>query len=160
MKLKFLGILTLILLLIFSCKNADKDMEKADILMDSISSKEYKDNEVDSVPERTTDQNNFKGVGTEPFWSVEIEDKKIYFQSPNEKYEAISGQVDQVDVAGDTMTFISESGSDHIQITLIKEKCSDGMSDRTYSHRVEIDIKRNIEKEPLHLQGCGYFIEK
>lgn len=159
MNLRICTVLAFLPLLILSCKNSDREIEKSIVPSETNSSREYIEDESDSMPEKTTDQSNFKGVGTEPFWSVEIEDKKIFFQSLNENFEAISGQVNKVDVAGDTMTFISETANETIEVTLIKEDCSDGMSDRNYSHRVEVSITRSSEKEPLKLKGCGWFLE-
>ena len=86
--------------------------------------------------------------------------KKLHFQSPDENYKSITTTVNTVDVSGNTITFNSENDNDSIKVALIEEECIDGMSGKKNSHKVEVSIKRNIDKTSRTYEGCGSFIKE
>lgn len=155
MNFKISFIAALITFSFFSCKDVNKETNDSIIPTDTRSTMEYNENQLDSIPANTS-SNDFKGGGDEPFWSVEIVDKQLHFQSPDENYMSI---INTVDVSGSTITFDSENESESIKVALIEEECIDGMSGKKNSHKVEVSIKRSAEKDSKNFIGCGSFIK-
>ena len=92
---------------------------------------------------------SFCCVGTEPFWGVKIKGNEITYESIDEQileYEmsSFSSKDDgQYSFKGDNST----NGA--IEVIIVKEACSDGMSDIEYAYSCRI-IRKNEE-----LKGCA-----
>lgn len=149
----------LISLAVLSCNNGNKEHNDPIGPTDTRSTMEYNQNRLDSIPENRS-SNNFKGGGGEPFWSVEIKDKKLHFQSPEKNFKSITTTISTVDASGGTITFNSENANEIIKVALIEQECIDGMSGKKNSHKVEISIKRNLDKNLTTYEGCGSFLEE
>lgn len=84
----------------------------------------------------------YRAVGTEPFWSVNIDGGRIAYSTPDGNFT-------------DTLLSARETGDGRIyrsrRITLQTslEECSDGMSDRRYRDTVRATVDGN------RLEGCG-----
>lgn len=159
MNFKISIIAAFISLAFLSCKNTNNDSSDPIAPAETRSTMEYNQNRLDSIPENSS-SSDFKGGGGEPFWSVEIVDKKLLFQSPDENYKSITTTINTVDASGNTITFNSENDNETIKVALVEEECVDGMSGKKNSHKVEVSIKRNSEKDSKIYKGCGSFIKK
>lgn len=160
MNFKISIIASFLSLSLLSCQDANKGPNEPITPAETRSTMEYNQNRLDTIPENSSNRGDFKGGGGEPFWSVEIVDKKLHFQSPHKNLKSITATVNTVDVSGNTITFNSENDSDEITVALIEQECVDGMSGRKNSHKVEISIKRNTEQDSRTYVGCGSFVKK
>ncbi|QIK79782.1 META domain-containing protein [Sphingomonas piscis] len=85
----------------------------------------------------------YRAVGTEPFWSLVIDDREIAF------IPADGAQVRQPlprvihGVAGEIYQ------TPRIGVNIIHAQCSDGMSDRTYPDKVQVSV------DGRQFNGCG-----
>lgn len=80
-------------------------------------------------------------MGNEPFWQVHISEKEnlIDFYDPMiPKFYHFSFSSGEIN--GNITTYKAEDKTNNntIKITITKEKCSDGMSERTYNYKSEI----------------------
>ncbi len=102
----------------------------------------------------------FKGVGTEPFWGVEISGESIKFTSLSEGLETFALPVVEPVRAADANVKLyrarTEAGGLTVQIA--QGDCSDGMSDKNYGYKVTVRIKRGIDTDFRAFEGCGDYI--
>jgi len=92
----------------------------------------------------------FIALGNEPFWSVDIiptERKIVLKEVGKEKVYVFPYQPANVDK--DVYRFETQTKKDALVIIIRKEKCSDGMSDRSYNFSAEIAINGET------LKGCA-----
>lgn len=93
---------------------------------------------------------DFYAVGTEPFWSFELDyDEAMRFiLADGETLRAPVGMGQMKDGA---LTYEAPAGSKNgrLRVVIKKEKCSDGMSDRNYDYSVQVTAKDQTYK------GCG-----
>ncbi len=92
----------------------------------------------DAVP--TTGEENvmIKAVGTEPFWSFEYADGELVWSAPSTEGmgEIIHTQYDVGFAKVERQITLRGLGESDMSTILISEVCSDGMSDRVYTHSV------------------------
>jgi uncharacterized membrane protein len=85
----------------------------------------------------------YHGVGTEPFWSLLIDEHDITFVQPEAQPvkqptpEVISG------FAGEIYQ------TPRINVNIVHAQCSDGMSDRVYPDKVQVTV------DGKQFNGCG-----
>jgi uncharacterized membrane protein len=85
----------------------------------------------------------YHGVGTEPFWSLIIDERNVTFILSGEqpivqpKPRAIIG------VAGEIYQ------TPRIDVNIVHAQCSDGMSDRTYPDKLQVTV------DGKRFNGCG-----
>jgi len=108
----------------------------------------------------SSDDYFFKGIGTEPFWSITINDDSILLDFMNEEPEDMRIPLPEPEESGNTIRYLSETTSKIIAVTLTEENCSDSMSDLTYSHKVEIEIKNKRDSEIISFRGCGNYVSR
>ena len=87
------------------------------------------------------------GVGTEPFWGVEIKKQDSIILSMPDWGEPL-----RVKMSGTTREnnrTIYSAAADSLQVIVSPFFCSDGMSDFTYSHKLTVHYKGHTYK------GCG-----
>lgn len=98
----------------------------------------------------------FKIIGTEPFWNIEIsEDKISYTQIEGHKIEFPYNEP-IIDSFSESRIYKTVNGNGSILIKLTKEFCSDGMSDRNYDYKAEVEMVQF--KKMTKLNGCGFFV--
>lgn len=91
----------------------------------------------------------FYGIGTEPFWSVEVDKQKnISFHLAEWKKPMLFQAVTPV-VSADSTVYSTLSDSATLRITILTAFCSDGMSDYIYNNKVKIVYKGQF------YNGCG-----
>lgn len=102
---------------------------------------------------------DFKGGGVEPFWSLKIDEEKgMYFElAGNElKFETDAPIVKPTDKMSGRI-YTAESEKFNLRVTILKETCSDGMSDLQYPYSLKVSITRKGYKEIREFTGCGNY---
>jgi len=97
----------------------------------------------------------FKGLGTEPFWSVAVDRNFIV-------YTNVEGMKEIFPVTGFTGTgdkgpriLTSRNAGYEIRLSVVKGKCSDGMSDQVFDYEVAVSL---TGKGPaIQQKGCGNY---
>ena len=85
----------------------------------------------------------YRAVGTEPFWSLDINPQSMRFQ-------AMDGRA----IVEDTPQAQQNYGGDYyrgrrIEVNIVHQSCSDGMSDRVYPDQVQVRV------DGREWRGCG-----
>ena len=86
-------------------------------------------------------------VGTEPFWSVEINKRDSIIVSMPDWTEPLRAKISAVDQQKSGTVY--HSTADSLRVTISPYFCSDGMSDFIYSNKVTVNHKGKT------YQGCG-----
>lgn len=95
------------------------------------------------APAAAVAQSTYRAVGTEPFWSLTIDARTI-------RYDPADGRAVQVATPRKIATLRGTSYRTRLMtIDIVRQRCSDGMSDRTYPDTVRVQIGRQT------LHGCG-----
>lgn len=141
MKSVFLNTL-LLCLLVVGCKpkqSSESAMEKAKIFS-----------------EQTFDP-HFKGLGTEPFWNIEMDEHFLVYQDIEGNREAFP--IHQIEQAQDANVQLIKSENDNykIRVTISQQDCSDGMTDIDFSYKTQVVVTDNTDAV-VELIGCGNFI--
>ncbi|MBX3593839.1 META domain-containing protein [Sphingomonas sp.] len=85
----------------------------------------------------------YRAVGTEPFWSLTIDDRAIIF-------EPMEGRALRVARPRPIVGFNGEIyRTPRLSVDVTHVRCNDGMSDRTYRDTVKVTLGRRV------LSGCG-----
>lgn len=86
---------------------------------------------------------SYTALGTEPFWSLRIDDREM-------RFDPADGAVVAVAVPRPTRTFNGERYvTRRLSATIANVECSDGMSDRSYADTVTVQVDGRT------LRGCG-----
>ena len=88
-----------------------------------------------------------QALGTEPFWSVDIDGSQIAYSSLDEPEKRIARVTRQE--AGGELRLVGTLGNAPITVRIIPETCSDGMSDRVYAYSARVQLGAQS------LQGCA-----
>lgn len=86
---------------------------------------------------------NYRALGTEPFWSLTIGRSSMRLSEPGRPDATVRAPRVQVTKRG--RRYVSRA----VAVDIVREQCSDGMSDRTYPDRVTVRWRGRI------LNGCG-----
>lgn len=102
----------------------------------------------------------FKGVGTEPFWDVQISDEIIRFYTLNNADEKlVVPNISPVKVAdANIKTYLSTLDDGTFKVSIAQGECSDNMSENTYNYKVVVEIKKDNESQPVTYEGCGNYV--
>ena len=88
-------------------------------------------------------QEPYRASGTEPFWSLNIDQRDMRFEDMNGYSVVEPTPPVQPGYYGD------EFRGRRIEVTIRQERCSDGMSDRIYPDRVDLRVDGRV------FRGCG-----
>lgn len=95
---------------------------------------------------------DFVGLGTEPFWSLELDFEKqfrfVHMSGDSLALPAVAGQE-----KNGAWHYETKSGASSLDIQIRKEVCSDGMSDREYDYAV------TIRANGQEYKGCGILLQ-
>jgi len=91
---------------------------------------------------------SFRLVGNEPFWAVHIDSTVIRYITPEDTSGTRFPPVKPLQL-GDTLRWTSSTPATIIEVWVVPESCSDGMSDRTWSYRASVQVGDR------KLQGCA-----
>jgi len=106
----------------------------------------------DAAPGSSLDDVSITAAGTEPFWSFTYSEGKILWRAP--AMDAVGNMVEEAYDVGfartdNTYTLWGLGSNDGVRTKVTKEVCSDGMSDREYTHKV----KMMLNEREYH--GCA-----
>jgi uncharacterized membrane protein len=90
----------------------------------------------------------FHAVGTEPFWALDITPVGLVFRTP-EDTAGIRFVHPTATTMGDTLRWIDSLNTRSIEARVWREQCSDGMSDRAWTHRAAVRV------DTLTYRGCA-----
>ncbi len=93
-------------------------------------------------------EKGFKCVGTEPFWSLQIEKSGIVFHHMDEEPMTYPYRPPQKQAK--SQVYETFEGDSKLKIILTEGKCSDGMSDDEYPYMVQVERDGQIYK------GCAH----
>lgn len=89
----------------------------------------------------------FRALGTEPFWNVAVDGKTITYTSPDNLEGVRFEATRDTDPGVLMMTGTMEDQA--FVLTVRKEACSDGMSDKSYAYSATVEIGDGEQK------GCA-----
>lgn len=100
---------------------------------------------------------HFKGLGTEPFWNIEMDNNFVVYQDIDGNRQAFP--IERIDQAQDANVQLirSENATYKIRVTITQQDCSDGMSDNDFSYKTKLELTDATGKI-LELNGCGNYI--
>ncbi|MFT3997106.1 MAG: hypothetical protein QM667_06845 [Asticcacaulis sp.] len=87
-------------------------------------------------------------IGTEPFWNLTLAGDTMTFERPGQEAKSYPRYKFEVNEDKDGAAR-AELISEEFSLTLIAQKCSDGMSDRVYPLTAEANINDEV------LKGCA-----
>jgi len=85
----------------------------------------------------------YKAVGTEPFWSLVIDQSQLTFTQPEGQPVRQPRPKVIVGFAGEIYQ------TRRINVNIVHGQCSDGMSDRSYPDKVQVTV------DGRQFSGCG-----
>jgi heat shock protein HslJ len=85
----------------------------------------------------------YHGVGTEPFWSLIIDDRNVTFILSGEQPIVQPRPKAIVAIAGEIYQ------TPRINVNIVHARCSDGMSDRVYPDTLQVTV------DGKRFNGCG-----
>lgn len=89
------------------------------------------------------------GVGNEPFWSVEYNNKDTISFQLSEWEHPLKLKADSSFSSNDSTGYIARKDSTQLRVTIFPHFCSDGMSDLTYRNKVKVYYNHQV------YNGCG-----
>lgn len=89
------------------------------------------------------------GVGNEPFWNVEYNDKDTISFMLAEWEHPVKMKVDSSFNTNDSTGYIARSDSTLLRVTVFPQFCSDGMSDFIYRNKIRVRFNKQV------YSGCG-----
>jgi uncharacterized membrane protein len=91
---------------------------------------------------------SFRLVGNEPFWSLQIDSSMIRYRTPDDTSGTTFPPVKPLQL-GDTLRWTASNPSTIIEAFVVPQACSDGMSDRSWTHKASVTIGSR------KLEGCA-----
>lgn len=85
----------------------------------------------------------YRALGTEPFWSLTIDAQGLVFTQPEAQAVRQPRPKPIIGFAGEIYQ------TPRIHVNIVHAQCSDGMSDRTYPDKVQVDV------DGKRFNGCG-----
>jgi uncharacterized membrane protein len=127
-------------LIIFACNNSSKNKRDVKDTIEKI----FRCRNKPALPDTV-----FTGFGTEPFWSVfVVKDSKIVFHpADGPDVEVPFAEASNPDAV--TTEYRSSGNGNTIALIILKQDCSDGMSDETHKYNVTLLINKT------KYTGCG-----
>jgi heat shock protein HslJ len=95
------------------------------------------------LPAPPPPQAPYRALGTEPFWSLIIDDREIAFIPADGSQVREAKPPVIVGVAGEIYQ------TPRINVNIVHAQCSDGMSDRTFPDKVQVSV------DGRQFNGCG-----
>lgn len=95
---------------------------------------------------------DLKCGGTEPFWSLAIGSSKAIYENVGEDQKIEFGAITQQDAQGlkpgYTRKYTFKNAKTTADAVVLKKKCDDGMSDKTYPYTITLTVGKTV------LAGC------
>jgi len=122
----------------------------------SVNKQIVKKEKINEIVKNLNAEAYFKIIGTEPFWNIEISENKITYIPLDGSKIDFPYNIPITNNINNQRVYKTVNGNGSIEIKLIKGNCSDGMSDKNYNYKAEIEIIQM--KKTTRLKGCGFFI--
>ena len=91
---------------------------------------------------------SYRAVGTEPFWGLDITAAGLRFSTP-ENIDGTRFPPTRPATSGDTIAWRSTTSDATIEARIWPERCSDGMSDRAWTHAAAVSV------DTMSYRGCA-----
>jgi uncharacterized membrane protein len=96
---------------------------------------------------------HFKGIGTEPFWSFYIHQDTFMFTQLQDKIDTTYFTLQHIEQTPTSYSLeLKDEQNKMGKLEIIKQNCSDGMSDNLYTFKVTFTHNNNL------LNGCGQLL--
>jgi heat shock protein HslJ len=101
----------------------------------------------------------FKATGTEPFWSLEISEDSLRFQSLSPGYETFVTPHSEPAQARDANVkrYQSNTKAGQMQVQIRQDSCVNAMSGEASAYTVSVELKQSINREFTTFKGCGNY---
>ena len=96
----------------------------------------------------TPSAGEWRALGTEPFWALDIESTGLRFRTPDDTVGIRWPPLTPV-VEGDTMRLAGETERASVEVRIWPAQCSDGMSDRVWPYEAVVRV------EGTTYRGCA-----
>lgn len=102
---------------------------------------------------------DFYAVGQEPGWALNMDTAYNYSFKGYDGVEISSPPVSgTTSPDGKTTSFYASVEMGKLYITITREECMDTMSGEKFPCKVQVRIKRGVDKEFRTYDGCGRFL--
>lgn len=91
----------------------------------------------------------FYGIGTEPFWNIEIDHERSISFKLADLPKALVFPAVKPRITKDSIVYVTSLQDAKLEVSIYNDFCSDGMSDNLYEYRVHVRYKGETFK------GCG-----
>lgn len=125
-----------------------------------ILSKEKPESTIEEVDYDDAIEYSFKAIGTEPFWNVRFGlDDIIYIHGIWGEGEVIYKfpMPEAKELNEHAKSYRIENDELEMELLVSPEPCNDGMSDNSYTHKVNLHLKLAEWDEFQDLKGCGNY---
>jgi heat shock protein HslJ len=101
----------------------------------------------------------FKATGTEPFWSLEISEDSLRFQSLTNDFKAFAVPHSEPAQAMDANVkrYQSATADGHMRVQIQQLACVNAMSGEESRYTVRVELKRSTDQKFTFFQGCGNY---
>jgi uncharacterized membrane protein len=89
------------------------------------------------------------GIGNEPFWSVEFNNKDTISFLLSEWKSPVKMKIDETKLVQDSTIYLAQTDSAKLKLIVLPYFCNDGMSDNVYQNKVVVQYNKQTYK------GCG-----
>lgn len=100
-----------------------------------------------SVPPAGDFPGRLRALGTEPFWSIEIDGNRIAYSTADQPEKRVAQLTRRSSPSG--LVLDGALDGRRIEIAIMRGACSDGMSDREYPYRTSVRLGAAL------LKGCA-----
>jgi Heat shock protein len=103
----------------------------------------------------------FKGGGNEPFWSLQIDEAhQITLKSIDNHQFKLTAPITGISRINDAnaLNIMANLIDGKITVMLLENSCQDNMSDKKYSHGLQVLIKKDNIENPILYKGCGNYL--
>ncbi len=135
---------------ISSCSNNQNNNSQSDTTANSNSSTDNLFQDKDSAI-------YFNATGTEPFWGLEISDKRIVLNLIEDSLITQTPRV-TTDMERNIKTYRVATKEAALIIAIAQKECTNGMSGKVSPYSVEIEYKRTGDEKQTTINGCGNYL--
>lgn len=112
--------------------------------------------QLNTATQETNPKEYLKLIGTEPFWNISVSEDKIVYTQMEGKAVEFPYNIPDPSKNENERVYRTVNGKGTIRIQLLKQDCSDGMSDKVYPYKalVEMTQMNKITK----ISGCATYL--
>ena len=149
----YFTLLSLLLAFLFSCQTQKNTTATGQAPTDTTSVKQSISSTVNPSGEIY-----FKASGTEPFWSLEISDDMLRFQSPGtETFNTPRTEPAQA-MDANVKRYEAETEAGTLKVQIQQGECVNAMSGAVSDYNVTVELKRGTDQAFTVFEGCGQYV--